>query len=169
MDITKRKIWGVSDTHFNHAKMIHEFETSSRYGKFANIGEMNQLMIRNWNSVVADEDIVYHLGDVYMGNAANAAELLGQLKGRKRLILGNHDDGKHEVLFRFFEKVMVSRIFKEFNAIMTHIPVHPDSLSPGKYGRNFHGHIHDRKIADPRYICLCVEQTNYFPVDLATL
>jgi calcineurin-like phosphoesterase family protein len=29
---------------------------------------------------------------------------------------------------------------------------------------NVHGHIHARRINDPRYINVCVEQINYTPV-----
>lgn len=163
-----KKIFVTSDTHFNHLNML-KFETSTRGKTFKDVHEMNEVIIHNWNSVVSDEDIVYHLGDVYFGSSKEASEILSRLKGRKRLILGNHDNGLDQILPKFFEKILVSRIFKEFNAILTHIPVHGGSLNPDKYGRNIHGHIHDLKIDDSRYINVCVEKTNYFPVEISSL
>jgi calcineurin-like phosphoesterase family protein len=163
-----RKIFVVSDTHFNHQNLLG-FETSSRGARFAHVNAMNRRMIENWNSVVNHEDIVYHLGDVYLGNQQAAADILKSLNGRKRLILGNHDVGKNTVLHVYFQKIYSSRIFTEYNAVLTHLPVHPDSMRGGRFGRNIHGHIHDHVIDDSRYINVCVEQTNYFPVDIDTL
>jgi calcineurin-like phosphoesterase family protein len=51
--------------------------------------------------------------------------------------------------------------------ILSHIPLHPESL--GRFGTNIHGHTHanrmmiDGKI-DPRYHCVCVEQTDFRPI-----
>jgi calcineurin-like phosphoesterase family protein len=38
------------------------------------------------------------------------------------------------------------------------------SLAPAGSCVNVHGHIHARRINDPRYINICVEQINYTPV-----
>ena len=163
-----RKIYVTSDSHWNHSRMLG-FETSTRGLMFHTVDAMNKTMIDNWNAIVNHEDIVYHLGDVYFGRQDEAASILSSLKGRKRLILGNHDNGKDSVLHTFFEKIMVSRIFKEFNTILTHIPIHADSLNKEKYARNIHGHIHDIIIPDKRYVNVCVEKTNYTPVLLSSL
>lgn len=66
-----RDIWLISDTHFNHANIL-KF-TDSRTGLpvrpgFESVDHMNEHMIERWNSVVKPGDIVYHLGDVVMGN-----------------------------------------------------------------------------------------------------
>jgi calcineurin-like phosphoesterase family protein len=62
--------------------------------------------------------------------------------------------------------------------ILSHIPVHSDSL--GRFGVNIHGHTHSNRVRkargvdaktgevlysdeiDPRYHCVCVEQTPDF-------
>jgi calcineurin-like phosphoesterase family protein len=76
----------ISDTHFSHENII-------RYSKrpFTSIDEMNEFMIAEWNSTVKDHDIVYHLGDFACGSPEGAAEIFSRLRGRKILILGNHD------------------------------------------------------------------------------
>jgi calcineurin-like phosphoesterase family protein len=49
-------------------------------------------MIAKWNDVVTDEDTVYMLGDIFLGNHHNELKgILSRLKGTKILILGNHD------------------------------------------------------------------------------
>lgn len=76
----------ISDTHFSHENII-------RYSKrpFISVEEMNEAMIAQWNFAVSDHDIVYHLGDFACGCPESAAEIFHRLRGRKRLILGNHD------------------------------------------------------------------------------
>lgn len=76
----------ISDTHFNHENIIHY---SNR--PFVSVEEMNKSMIAQWNFTVSDHDIVYHLGDFACGSAESAAEIFHRLRGRKVLILGNHD------------------------------------------------------------------------------
>lgn len=76
----------IADTHFGHEAII-------RYCKrpFVSVVEMDAYMIDQWNAVVMDTDIVYHLGDFCLGDAEYAQSIFSQLRGRKFLILGNHD------------------------------------------------------------------------------
>ena len=59
-------IWFTSDLHFNHKRII-EYEPTTR--PFASVEEMNETLIKNWNSVVQPEDTVYVLGDFIMGSS----------------------------------------------------------------------------------------------------
>lgn len=156
-----RDIWVISDTHFGHSNIIGYCDRP-----FVSADEMDATIVERWNDTVRDQDIVYHLGDVYFG--ARGAERLSQLKGRKRLILGNHDNGKDQKLLGAFQKILVWRMFPEFGLLLTHVPVHEDTLRD-KCPVNVHGHIHERTIPDPRYINVSVEQTNYAPVNIETL
>jgi calcineurin-like phosphoesterase family protein len=158
-----RNIWVISDTHFGHANIV---EYSNR--PFSNVEEMDEFMVTAWNETVKDGDIVYHLGDVYFGN--KGAENLQKLKGRKRLILGNHDTGKDPKLTSVFQKISVWRMFPEFGLLLSHVPIHAGSLfhKNGKL-KNVHGHIHENKIDDERYRCVCVEHTEYRPINIEEL
>jgi len=158
-----RDIWVISDTHFYHENIIGYCNRP-----FSNVHEMNQCIVENWNSKVKDGDIVYHLGDVWMEKDEDTWYLLSNLKGRKRLILGNHDDGKSQVLHKHFQKIMVWRHFREFGLLLTHVPVHPGTLND-KVSVNVHGHIHQNRIDDKRYKNVCVEHTNYGPVNIEEL
>lgn len=80
-------IYFTSDLHFYHDNIIRH--TNRPYHGFE---EMNKALVRNWNQRVNPQDEVYILGDVTMKGPAYAAGMLGQLKGRKYLIRGNHDN-----------------------------------------------------------------------------
>jgi calcineurin-like phosphoesterase family protein len=59
---------------------------------FGSVEEMNDYMIKQWNSRVRHGDDVIVLGDFSVSNkAAEVNDILKQLKGRKYLIVGNHD------------------------------------------------------------------------------
>lgn len=176
------EIWVTSDTHYGHENII---KFSNR--PFHDVKHMDNMMVDRWNSVVKPEDKVYHLGDVYFGSNPP----LDRLQGKKRLILGNHDNGKDQLLQRHFQKIEVWRMFKEFGLLLTHVPVHPASLErihrkqvwdngSQKYEleeeiiplKNIHGHTHLN--AEPHgdkknYKCVCVELTDYTPVNIEEL
>ena len=52
---------------------------------------MNEVLIANWNCVVAQDDIVFHLGDFCLGGSSEWISILDRLNGKIYLILGNHD------------------------------------------------------------------------------
>lgn len=162
-------IWVTSDTHFGHENII-------KYCKrpFENADHMDEILVQNWNSLIKPNDKVYHLGDVYFGNKGR--ETLQRLNGKKRLILGNHDNGKDQALLKHFEKIDMWRMFSEYELLFTHVPVHPSTIAEGTNRRgqprslaNIHGHIHDNRSPVGPYRCVCVEQTDYKPVHLDTL
>lgn len=80
------KIFFISDLHFGHENII-----KYDHRPFNSVNEMDDTMISNWNSTVTEEDTVYILGDFSWRNAKETAEILEKLKGKKNLIIGNHD------------------------------------------------------------------------------
>jgi len=162
-------IFIVSDTHWGHENMLRFTDSTTgalvRPG-FTSVEEMDEHMVDCWNSVVKDEDIVYHLGDVYM-NGNRGTTILPRLRGRKRLILGNHDNGKDQNLLKCFQKIMMWRMFPEFNCVLTHVPIHESGLNRVEY--NLHGHIHQNTSPTPRHINCCVEVQDYTPKHIEEL
>lgn len=82
----------TSDSHFGHANII---KYSVR--PFTDVDHMDTVMINNWNSVVGQNDEVYHLGDFTFGNLNSATRYRDRLNGKIHLIWGNHD--RDEVKF----------------------------------------------------------------------
>lgn len=153
------RIFVISDTHFGHDNILHY---SNR--PFQDCEDMDWEMVKRWNSVIQEEDHVWHLGDVYMGSKSKGYidHILGSLIGKKRLILGNHDNGKDQILHRHFQKIVMWRVFREFNAILSHVPIHETSIIPGY--TNIHGHIHTRDAPSNLHRNVSVEKIDYTPV-----
>lgn len=159
------KIWVVSDTHFNHANIL-KFEDSNGNRVrpfFTSVQDMNEFMIAQWNSRVSPSDHVWHLGDVYFGSSEAANNILSRLMGKKRLILGNHDNGKDQVLQKHFQKIVLWRQFTgDEKVTLTHVPMHESGLI--KTNWNVHGHIHQNKSPTDKHYNACVEHHDYAPI-----
>lgn len=165
-------IYLISDTHFNHTNII-TYESRP----FASTAEMNDAIIKAWNSVVSKDDIVIHLGDVGLGRESSLKEIVPLLNGKKILICGNHDNkSKHFFLSCGFTEVFHTLTLTEQGKViyLSHDPIsRPGDGSP--YDLHFYGHVHSKGI-DSNYptishngACLCVERWNYTPVSLDTL
>ena len=153
------RIFIVSDTHFGHTNFLRFVDDNGeRIRPFDTVKELDELMVQNWNNTVTNEDIVYHLGDVYFGEGHR---VLHRLQGRKRLILGNHDNSKDQHLMKYFQKITMWRQFREFNCLLTHVPVHESTLFKVNY--NLHGHIHANPSPKGPYVNCSVEVQNYTP------
>jgi len=79
----------TGDLHFYHDNII-------RYAcrPFASTADMNRTLRDNWNACVADSDTVYVLGDfaMFRWDKEHDVEMtFRDLRGRKRLLRGNHD------------------------------------------------------------------------------
>ncbi len=125
---------------------------------------MNEYIIQKWNSVVKENDIVYHLGDVGFGTTEMLKELVSRLNGTKILLRGNHDfkrgvNGWKEV---GFSEVYKKRIELE-NLVLTHAPI--EIVEKGKI--NVFGHIHDKPLDErfnkDNHICVSCDVVDYMP------
>lgn len=161
-----RDIWVISDTHFLHANSL-KWEDGPRGKLFDSVDHMNETMIERWNKRVKPGDKVYHLGDVFMGNKDKFKSLWPRLNGKKRLVVGNHDDIKWLSQGNFFQKIYMWRIFSEFGLTLTHLPMREDQMR--RSSCNVHGHIHHQRSPTEQHKCVCVEQTDYYPVNIETL
>lgn len=158
----------ISDTHFGHENTCTKFkrEDGSPLRPFANAAEMDEAMVERWNAVVKPHDTVYHLGDVVINK--KFLPILTRLNGKKKLIMGNHDIFGIDEYRKYFYEVASYRVFVD-DFVFSHIPLHPDCVSD-RFKVNVHGHLHANQIMrhmqepDPRYLCVCVEHTDYAPL-----
>jgi calcineurin-like phosphoesterase family protein len=162
--------WLISDTHFGHENILNfKRDDGTKLRDFSTVEEMDEAMIHNWNSVVGPKDRIYHLGDVVINR--RALSTLSRLNGRKMLVKGNHDIFKADEYLEYFDDIKAYHVID--GLLLSHVPVHPDSL--GRFGCNVHGHLHYREVvdangvADLRYINVSVECINYTPISLEGL
>ena len=78
-------VFFTADSHFGHTNVI---KFCAR--PFVSAEEMDEALIENWNARVKGCDTVFVLGDMFY-RCENVALILRRLKGKKHLILGNHD------------------------------------------------------------------------------
>lgn len=159
-------IWLISDTHLGHEKFLtFDDGQGNLIRPFSCVEEMDETIVKNWNDTVSDGDRIYHLGDVFFGDGWKH---LSRLKGKKRLILGNHDNGKSEHLHQHFGKIGIWRMFPEFKCVLTHVPILIMKSDPeqAKYWFNIHGHLHQNPSPTLNHYNVSVEQTRYKPVAL---
>ena len=137
-------IWFTSDFHFGHEAIIRMCQRP-----FSDVEEMNRVLLENYNSFVQENDTVYILGDVcHRINQEERNEFVRRLKGKKILIIGNHDltKGSQNVLYdsSLFEDVRdYLEIHYEGNRIcMSHYPfLSWRGAFQGSY--MVHGHTHN--------------------------
>lgn len=76
----------TSDPHYFH-RNICRFAGRP----YNSVEEMNEALIKNHNNVVARNDQVWFLGDFAFAHPDKIKGIIRRLKGKKFLILGNHD------------------------------------------------------------------------------
>jgi len=159
----------VSDTHFGHMGVCRFTRNDgvTKLRPWNSADEMDEAMVAAWNERVRPTDKVYHLGDVVINR--RALGIMRRLNGDKVLIRGNHDIFKDQDYREHFRELRAYHVMS--GMILSHIPLHPDSL--GRFGTNIHGHLHANRVmtqkhsgatpeVDVRYHCVCVEQTPDF-------
>ena len=147
------RVYAIADTHFGHAKI-------ATLRGYQSIEDHDRDLVARWNSVVRKNDTVWHLGDVYFGGK-DAHQVLAQLNGVKRLVLGNHDVYGIDIYQLYFSKIFGAA--QMHGCILTHIPVADQQLQ-ARYRLNVHGHLHTWRLNDPRYRCVSAEQVDLYPV-----
>ena len=140
-------IYLTADLHFGHDKSFIWKERG-----FNSVKEMNWVLLRNWNSVVTDEDDVYVLGDLMLGEEENI-EYVKRLKGKIHIVLGNHDSSKRKRQYEALENVVeiaevgIKLKYNKYSFLLTHYPMitanfEIESLKQIKI--NLYGHTHQK-------------------------
>ena len=161
-------IYFISDCHFGHCNVIGMCNRP-----FATIDEMNEALITRWNERVRGNDHVYILGDLFF-RCQDPESILCRLKGKKHLIIGNHDGS-------WMERVDLSAYFQSVDDFLTmtdgtrgitlcHYPLL--TYKHAKKNYMIHGHIHNDTTSDywpllqirERVLNAGVEINDYRPV-----
>lgn len=135
-------VWFTSDTHFGH-KNILKFCPGTRLGSTPE--EHDEILINKWNNLIADEDDIYILGDVFFSEYPEAAKVAARLKGNKHVILGNHDRvimenvalQKHFASVQHYKELLIDDCY----VILFHYPqLEWNGMHRGSYC--LFGHVH---------------------------
>jgi calcineurin-like phosphoesterase family protein len=137
-------IYVTSDLHFGHDR---EFIWKAR--GYNSIEEMNEDYVHKWNITVNDEDDVYVLGDLMLGDKSNI-EYIKRLKGIIHIALGNHDTRTREEMYRELPNVVevmwaIKLDYRKYHFLMTHFPTMTGNLEKESLRQmtlNLYGHTH---------------------------
>ena len=78
----------------------HDKEFIWKARGYSSVEDMNEAQIIKFNETVTDEDDVWILGDLVMGQSVDAIPLLKRLNGKIHICLGNHDTVKREEIYK---------------------------------------------------------------------
>ena len=78
--------WFTGDHHFGHNNIIKYCNRP-----FEDSNHMDEMLILEWNQVVKEDDVVWHLGDFTMGHIADFESYCARLNGSMFILPGNHD------------------------------------------------------------------------------
>ena len=154
--LVEGKTWFTADTHFGHERTL---ELSKR--PFSSIEEMDWEIISRWNTVVGDDDSVYHLGDF------GDPEIIEHLKGKNINVLpGNYDD---PVVISRLQQNKRIQIFKCNHSIyikgqyfqLIHEPVKATTSQNYFY---LFGHIHKLQLVKVNGLNVGVDCHNFYPL-----
>ncbi len=153
------KIFFIADTHFGDEGILR-YENRP----FDSVDSMNKTIIQNWNSVVSESDTVFVVGDFI--SDLKYLPIIDELKGRIKLIVGNHDIPFIDELSRYKGvEVIDYPIILDGFWMVSHEPMYVTKNAP--YA-NIFGHIHNNPMyltVSIRSYCVCVERNNYTPVE----
>ena len=133
----------IADTHFGHKNiLLHD------HRPFTDTEEMWAVMKEFWNGRVDKKDDVWIIGDFCLRSDKDPVVYLRALKGKKHLIVGNHDDAllKNDKAMSYFESVdYIKKIHDNGKTIiMCHYPLAEwDGFFRGSI--HIYGHIHASK------------------------
>jgi len=170
------KLWFTADTHFGQQRTL---ELSRR--PFDDVARMDAELVRRWNSVVMDDDVVYHLGD--FGDPVRVHDLSG-----KRIVIlpGNYDDEnvmkelKRDPRVNFIptETVLGRNRYQETFERLELPPiwlVHEPAIALYVWGTEtpprfyLYGHIHQLQMVKRNGLNVGVDCHQFTPIDLSVL
>ena len=138
-------IFFTADLHLGHKNIIKHCDRP-----FSSVEEMDEHIITIWNSIIGSNDNVYIIGDLIFRSNVAPQSYLNSLRGKKHLILGNHDTAwikKVEMSKHFASVERLAEISDGQHKIaLCHYPLLSwNHMAKGSY--MIHGHIHNNREA----------------------
>lgn len=130
----------ISDLHIGHENILR-FDNRP----FADVNEMNNKLIENWNARVRSDDTVYILGDFIWAKESEWPSIVGSLAGNKVLIRGNHDPKQFSAATRrMFQEITDLKEIKDSgkHVVMCHYPIPFFRAGFAPTAFMLYGHVH---------------------------
>jgi len=143
-----KNVFFTSDFHLFHTNVI-KFDDRPFRKKNGDpdVDAMHKTIIKNWNNVVNDNDIVFYLGDLCFVDPKLANTVIHNLNGVVHFIIGNHDKYNDIVNYKRFESINdyvdlnISGNNLNLHFVLMHYPIYSwNRAHHGSY--MIHGHSH---------------------------
>lgn len=158
------EIFTISDLHLGHENSIPRYK---RPFLQSDTGEMNRILIRNWNWTVKKTDRVLFLGDLSYKSLNPAEYYLDQLNGKISFLEGNHDP------YRPFMSHCLLMQYREIPYLFIH---DPEELIRPFDGWVIHGHVHNKDLTrypffnpKTKTINVSAEMIGYRPIPMSEI
>lgn len=148
----------TADLHFNHAGVIN-FDKRP----FGDVEEMNRSLVQYWNGRVTPKDEVYILGDFSMSKK-DTLEFAPKLKGRKYLILGNHDKKCPELRDVFEDVYEYRKIHLNKQTVILSHYFMPSYDGQHRGGVMLYGHSHNTPVSEAEERVKDIYRENNIPI-----
>ena len=154
-----KNIYITTDWHLNHKNIV----------LYDNRPENFKDIIASNFKIIEDDDLLINLGDVIFNNRHELHDFNKGIKGKKILIMGNHDRNTPTWYSQQgFDKVLQKLVFNQI--VFSHKPVELSNYQGCKF--NIHGHFHEYKeglntqytFYDKRNMCLTISEMEYKPI-----
>lgn len=154
----------TSDTHFADPRVLRIDRRP-----FSDMAAHDAALIASWNAVVSADDEVWHLGDFTRGTTGEVEALLGQLNGRKHLIIGNNDPVETLAAGGWASQQHYAELrIDGVLYVLCHYPFRTWNQI-GKKSVNLHGHSHGKLTPVKRQFDVGVDAQELRPQALETI
>jgi calcineurin-like phosphoesterase family protein len=154
-------IWFTADLHLDHWKIRQLMARP-----FGSLEEMNDEILRRYNEKVAKRDEVYILGDLAF---KNYSKWVDRLRGRKHLILGNHDEKRlTQAIVDMFESVQEVKYLR-WEKHRFYLSHYAHRTWRNSHNGSFHLYGHSHGMLDPnwgRSMDVGVDAHDFYPVSI---
>lgn len=123
-------IYFIGDMHLHNKNQTKEGTCNYDGRPFDTVEEMNRYFLKHWNKRINNGDTVIIAGDMSMrGRNDELIALVSQLRGKKILVLGNHDDVSDYRYAKLFDEIChykemtISFGGKAYKIVVSHYPI----------------------------------------------
>lgn len=149
-------IYFTSDTHYGHKNIVRgttSWDDASKCRNFKSVEEHDNFIVNSINSIVGQDDTLYHLGDWSFGGIDNIEKFRRRINCfNVHLILGNHDQHIEKTPEAFIHLFSSISHYKEIDIegnkiVLSHWPMKIWHKSH-RGSWQLHGHCHNNLKTD---------------------
>ena len=157
-------IYFIGDLHLWNKNQTYEGTVNHDGRPFETVAEMNKTILENHNKRVTNGDTTVFVGDMSMrGRSDELVALVAQMKGKKILVLGNHDDVSDYRYAKLFDEICpykemtISFGGKAYKIVVSHYPI---LMWNGQHRGTILLYAHTHNSVEDEFFQKCIAEMN---------